>query len=157
MVDRMARPSAPPICWLVLTRPPASPASPIHIVDGQLGGRDERAPHPDPDQQTRAEDLGEELRIRGGEGQPHQASGQDQQRPDERGLCTDPADERRDEASDDDECACEGKLREPGGQRVIAEDGLHVDGESEEQGDHRAADQEHDNVPDGEVSVSEHL
>ena len=93
----------------------------------------------------------------GAEGEPEQAACEDEQRCDQRGLDADAGDDRGGYAGDDHQRARERELGESSGERVVGEDGLHVDREGEEQRDHGCADEEHDDVADGQIAVAEYF
>ena len=94
-------------------------------------------PMPMPIKQGRPEQVRDELGVIRRERQPDEAAREDEERSDERPLGAESADDGGDESGDDHEGDGQRQLGQSGGERVVAEHGLHVDGEREEQRDHR--------------------
>ena len=128
----------------------------IDAVDGKLGTGDEGAAQADSDEDAGSEDVYNEACVARRRGQPDQSAGENDQRADEGAFGTECADDVRGYGGDDYDRSGQGQLREARGECVVAEHRLHVDGEREEQGDHRGADEKHYEVACAEVAVAEH-
>lgn len=147
MVKITAKPMADPICWLVLTRPLARPASAsLTPENGEFRARNEGATEAGADEQARPQQMDEEARIGRREGKPDKACGKGQQGGDQGVARTEACDGGRSHAGHQHQRHGQRQLAEAGLHRVIGQYVLHIEREGKEEARDGAADQHHGHI-----------
>ena len=148
IVARIARPSAPPICWAVLTSPDARPAScgRVPVTAAIVTGTKDRPRPIAASSEGPSTSAGERAARSGHAREPEEACGDEQQPHEQHRLEAKARDGHRRRARRQDDRNGQRQIGEPGPERRVMQYLLHVQRDEEEHREQRHADQQRHGV-----------